>query len=169
MKQTRFFIVFAALCLAQALIDNYFLFTQYLLISLLPLLVMGLPTRYNTPAALLLSFVSGFIVDFLGTGTLGLTCCALLPVALLRIPLLNLVSGEEIMTYRDDTPTSHQTMTGTALTMAIACAIFFMIYIWVDAAGTRPFWFNFVRLVLSTAVSTLLCVLLNNFLFRRNR
>ena len=169
MKNGRYFIVFAILTLAQALISNYFLFSQYVLISLLPLLIVSLPSRYGTPAALALAFVVGFVVDFVASGALGLTSCALLPLALLRIPLLRLVSGEEIMSYRDDTPFAHQTTAEQALTLALACLLFFGLYVWVDAAGTRPFWFNSVRILLSTGVSTLLCALLGNFLFGQNR
>ena len=169
MRNGRYFIVFAILTLAQALISNYFLFSQYVLISLLPLLIVSLPSRYGTPVALALAFVAGFVVDFVGSGTLGLTSCALLPLALLRIPLLRLVSGEEIMTDRDDSPVAHQTTPEQALTLVLACVLFFGLYVWVDSAGTRPFWFNAVRALLSTGVSTLLCVLLGNFIFGQNR
>ena len=169
MKNGRYFIVFAILTLAQALISNYFLFSQYVLISLLPLLIVSLPSRYGTPAALALAFAAGFGVDFVGSGALGLTSCTLLPLALLRIPLLRLVSGEEIMTYRDDSPFAHQTTAAQALTLTLACLLFFGLYVWVDAAGTRPFWFNTVRTLLSTGVSTLLCALLGNFIFGQNR
>ena len=107
MKTGRYFIIFAILTLAQALISTYFLFSQYVLISLLPLLILSLPSRYGTPAALGLAFVAGFVVDFVGGGALGLTSCTLLPLALLRFPLLRLVSGEEILTDRDDSPIAH--------------------------------------------------------------
>ena len=169
MRNGRYFIIFTILTLAQALISNYFLFSQYVLVSLLPLLIISLPSRYGTPVALGLAFATGFVVDFVGSGTLGLTSCALLPLALLRIPLLRLVSGEEIMTDRDDSPVAHQTTAELALTLVLACALFFALYVWVDAAGTRPFWFNFLRTLFSTGVSALLCVLLGNFLFGRNR
>ena len=169
MRNGRYFIVFAILTLAQALICNYFLFSQYVLISLLPLLIISLPSCYGTPAALALAFVAGFVVDFVGSGTLGLTSCALLPLALLRIPLLRLVSGEEVMTYRDDSPVGHQTTPELALTLVLACVLFFGLYVWVDSAGTRPFWFNAVRTLFSTGVSALLCTLLGNFIFGKNR
>ena len=169
MKTGRYFIIFAILTLAQALISNYFLLSQYVLISLLPLLIISIPSRYSTPVALGLAFVAGFIVDFVGGGTLGLTSCALLPLALLRITLLRLVSGEEILSDRDDSPVTHQTTAEQALTMVLGCLLFFTIYVWIDAAGTRPFWFNAVRAILSTVVSALLCVLLGNFIFGRNR
>ena len=169
MRNGRYFIVFAILTLAQALISNYFLFSQYVLISLLPLLIVSLPSRYGTPAALALAFAAGFVVDFVGSGTLGLTSCTLLPLALLRFPLLRLVSGEEILTYRDDSPIAHQATAEQALTLTLACLLFFGLYVWVDSAGTRPFWFNSARTLLSTGVSTLLCVLLGNFIFGRNR
>ncbi|MBP5488664.1 MAG: hypothetical protein J6X77_03740 [Bacteroidales bacterium] len=169
MKNGRYFIVFAILCLAQALISNYFLFSQYVLISMLPLLIVSLPPRYGTPAALGLAFVAGFVVDFVGGGTLGLTSCTLLPLALLRLPLLRLVSGEEILTERDISPIARQAAAEQALTMVLACLLFFGLYVWVDSAGTRPFWFNAVRTLLSTGVSALLCVLLGNFIFGQNR
>lgn len=169
MKPGRYFTIFALLCLAQALISNYFLFSQYVLISLLPLLIVSLPPRYGTPVALALAFVAGFAVDFIGSGTLGLTACALLPLALLRLPLLRLVSGEDILTDRDDPPLAHQTTPEQALTLVLACLIFFGVYVWVDAAGTRPFWFNSVRTLLSIGVSTLLCALLGNFIFGKDR
>lgn len=169
MRNGRYFIVFAVLTLAQALISNYFLFSQYVLISLLPLLIMSLPSRYGTPVALGLAFVVGFVVDFVGTGALGLTSCTLLPLALLRLPLLRLVSGEEILTDRDDSPIAHQTTAEQALTLVLACVLFFGLYVWVDSAGTRPLWFNTLRTLFSTMVSALLCLLLGNFLFSQNR
>ena len=169
MRNGRYFIVFAVLTLAQALISNYFLFSQYVLISLLPLLIMSLPSRYGTPVALALAFVVGFVVDFVGTGALGLTSCTLLPLALLRLPLLRLVSGEEILTDRDDSPIAHQTTAEQALTFVLACVLFFGLYVWVDSAGTRPLWFNALRTLFSTMVSALLCLLLGNFLFSQNR
>ena len=169
MRNGRYFIVFAVLTLAQALISNYFLFSQYVLISLLPLLIMSLPSRYGTPVALALAFVVGFVVDFVGTGALGLTSCTLLPLALLRLPLLRLVSGEEILTDRDDSPIAHQTTAEQALTLVLACVLFFGLYVWVDSAGTRPLWFNALRTLFSTMVSALLCLLLGNFLFSQNR
>jgi hypothetical protein len=169
MKTGRYFIIFAILTLAQALISTYFLFSQYVLISLLPLLILSLPSRYGTPAALGLAFVAGFVVDFVGGGALGLTSCTLLPLALLRFPLLRLVSGEEILTDRDDSPIAHQTTAELALTMVLASLLFFTLFVWVDSAGTRPFWFNTARAILSTVVSGLLCVLLGNFIFGRNR
>lgn len=169
MKQGRYFVIFALLCVAQAIIENYFLFSQYILIGLLPLLVLSLPPRYTTPVALLLAFAAGFAVDFVGTGSLGLTSCALLPVALLRPTLLRLASGDEVLTGRDEPPTGRQSTTAAALTISLGCLAFFVVYVWVDSAGTRPFWFNLVRTLLSTGVSALLCILLNNFLFRQNR
>ena len=169
MKAGRYFLIFALLCLAQALISNYFLFSQYVLISLLPLLILSLPSRYGTPAGLLIAFATGFVVDFIGGTTLGLTSVALLPLALLRLPILRVVSGEEILSERDDTPVSHQSTNGFVLTMIIGCILFFTVYVWVDAAGTRPGWFNMLRTLFSSVVSSVLCALLGDFIYIKNR
>lgn len=169
MKSGRYFIIFTLLCLAQALISNYFLFSQYVLISLLPLLILSLPPRCSTPAGLLTAFAAGFAVDFIGGTTLGLTGVALLPLALLRFPILRIVSGEEILSERNDTPLSHQSTNGFVLTMIIGCLLFFTVYVWVDAAGTRPVWFNLLRTLLSSVVSSVLCAILGDFIFIKNR
>jgi RsiW-degrading membrane proteinase PrsW (M82 family) len=94
---------------------------------------------------------------------------ALLPVALLRLPILRLISGDEILSERDDTPASHQSPSGLILSLVLACLLFFTVYVWVDAAGTRPAWFNLLRTFLSGLVSSILCVLLSSFIFSRSR
>ena len=47
-----------------------------------------------------------------------------------------------------------QGMAKVALCILLCSAIFFAIYAWIDAAGTRSFGFNLLRTVLSTLVST---------------
>ncbi len=167
MKQSNYFIIIAILCFAQALISNYLLFSQYVLISLLPVLVMSLPPRYNTVQALLLAFVIGFVADFIGTGALGLTCVALLPVALLRLPILRAVSEDDYLTYPLDTPFAHQSTSEMVLSCVFSCLLFFLVYVPFDDAGTRSLGFALLRILFSSIVSVLLCVLLSQFLFRR--
>ena len=166
MNQTRYFVTIALLCLAQILAGNYLYLSQYIVLSLLPLVVMSLPIRYSTNFALGLAFLAGLLVDFLSSGILGISSCSLLLLALLRIPILNLVSGEEVLTHKDSAPTGHQSGRAVFLTMLLGSLVFFIPYVFVDAAGTRPFWFNVTRIVLSSALSAALMAFLNSFLFR---
>lgn len=167
MRQGNYFIILTVLCFAQALISNYFPISQYIALSLLPVLVMSLPPRYGTVPSLLLAFVGGFIADFVGTGTLGLSCAALLVVALLRRPIVSIVSEDDYLIYPSDTPFAHQSTSETLLVCVLSCFVYFVVYVPIDDAGTRSFGFVLLQILLSGTASSLLCFLLAQFLFRR--
>lgn len=167
MRQSSYFIVYLLLCVVQALFDNFFLFSQYVVLSILPALIMSLPPRYGTPFALIMAFLTGALVDFIGTGSLGLTSIALLPVALIRRPILRLVSEDDYVFYRNDPPATHQSTSETIFCSIFACIVYFAVFIPVESAGTRPFWFNALRFLISCAASSLLGFLLSFYFSRR--
>jgi len=104
---------------------------------------------------MLIAFVTGFFVDFFTHGILGLTICALLPVAFCREWIIRLVFGNEVFSRGEDVNIERQGIAKVSLASLIATALFFLIYIWVDGAGTRPMNFNIIRFVLSCVVSML--------------
>lgn len=167
MRQSNYLIVYLLLCIVQALFDNFFLFSQYVVLSILPALIMSLPPRYGTPFTLITAFLTGALVDFIGTGSLGLTSIALLLVALMRRPVLRLVSEDDYIFYRNDPPATHQSTSETIFCSIFACIIYFAVFVPVESAGTRPFWFNALRFLISCAASSLLGVLLSFYFSRR--
>ena len=84
------------LFLAQAALWNYANFSQYLLIVFLPAMLLCLPIGRSPVHTMAVAFVTGLLMDFLVTGQLGLTSLALVPVALLRRPVIRLVFGAEL-------------------------------------------------------------------------
>ena len=159
MKQGRYLLFYILLVIAQILLNNYLNLTQYVVVTLLPAMIMSLPQRLNTPFALLIAFGVGFAVDFLSTGMLGLTCAALVPVALIRLPLMHLVFGVEIFERQESVSISRHGIWKIALTLALALLPYLVIYIIADGAGTRPMWFNLIRLLLSTLIGTAISLL----------
>ena len=102
MKSSRFFAIYLCYVLLQVLLCNYLNLTYYLTLSILPVLVLLIPVRYSTITAMLIAAASGFLVDFLGDGVLGLNMLALIPVGLVRNGLLNLVFGQEVFAHKED-------------------------------------------------------------------
>lgn len=136
MKQLNFPTIFTILCALQIFVSVTFNFPQILVVSILPMLILQLPPKLGTPASLLVAFATGFAVDFLTDGMLGLTSACLLPVALLRLPL------------------------------PLSTLVFFTLYVWVDGAGMYPFLFNVEKILLSTAVSFPVSALIASLLFK---
>ena len=93
---------FILLAVAQVVLWNYFNFSQYLLIAFLPALILCLPVGCGTIRAMIIAFVLGLAVDFLVSGQFGLTSFALVPVALLRRPVISLVFGSELFARGED-------------------------------------------------------------------
>lgn len=160
-------IVFLCLCLVQLLLNMYFAPTQYLLLSFLPLIIVALPLKYNTVGTLFIAFALGLVVDFLSSTALGISACALLGVALLKNFVLYIVSGEELLSNHEESPLGYLDFKTMTLALLILCAVYFAVYVWVDAAGTRSFGFNSLRWLCSTVASALLCSLCANVLYKR--
>jgi hypothetical protein len=105
-------------------------------------------------AAVQLSYCCQIVVNRKG-GTV-----ALLPVAAGRRWIIQAVFGGELYSRGEDLSVHKQGVPKIALAVLLATAVYFAVFVWVDAAGTRSFGFCTLRWLLSTMVSTLLEILL---------
>ena len=169
MKSSRFFAIYLCYVLLQVLLCNYLNLTYYLTLSILPVLVLLIPVRYSTITAMLIAAASGFLVDFLGDGVLGLNMLALIPVGLVRNGLLNLVFGQEVFAPQEDVTIQKYGIIKFSTYIIIAQALFLIIYIAADGAGTRPFWFNALRFAISLPAGTLLSLFIADTLTKDYR
>ena len=145
MRKARFYLVFVVLSIVQMLICNYFHLSAYLMLSILPVMVLCLPLRVGTTGAMIIAFVTGLVVDLLAEGMLGLNTLALVPVAYARKGIIRLVFGDELFARKEDFSVRKNGFGKVAVAIFIAQALFLLIYIWADGAGTRPFSFNAIR------------------------
>ena len=169
MKRNDFWKAYILLLIAQLIISNYFRFTPFVMLSILPVMILSVPIRVNRFALLLVAFASGLFVDWLSEGVLGLNALALVPVAYARNSVLRVVFGNELLARKQN-----YTVTGNGrapMTMAIVMvqALFLILYIWVDSAGTRTFLFNFGRFLASLVVGVLVSLLTLNVLATETR
>ena len=164
MKRSAFWLAYFLLLIAQLLISNYFVFTPYVTLSILPVMVLCIPIRIPRVWVLLVAFVSGLLVDLLSEGLLGLNALALVPVAYVRDGLLRLVFGGELFSRKENFTVSSNGFLPIAMVILLAQALFLLIYVWVDSAGARPFLFNLWRFLASLGAGVVVSLLPLNVL-----
>lgn len=164
MNKTRFFTTFLLLLLVQICIANFFRLSQYVTLSILPAMILLIPIRHGNVTALLIAFVTGLAVDLLSDGLIGLNALALVPVAFCRLGIIRLIFGDEVFARKEDISIPRQGVWKMSVAIFMALAIFLFIYIWADGAGTRPLWFNGIRLAASLAGSYILSIFVANIL-----
>lgn len=155
MRDSGFILKYIVLLIVQVLLWNFFNFSQFMVLCILPAMVLCFPIRYGTLPALILAFITGFLADFVSGGMLGLTSFALVPVALIRVPVLHLAFGQGLFSRGDNISVVKLGAGKMLLGIGIVTTLFAILYVWADGAGTRPFWFNFVKVLLSTVTSSL--------------
>ena len=162
MRKPGFTLIFLLLAIAQILLWNFFNFSQYVMLVFLPVMILCLPVRRGTVFAMILAFITGFAVDFFASGMLGLTSLALVPVGLCRKAIIRLVCGEEVFSRGENISIKRQGMPKMTLCILMSTAIFLIVYIWADGAGTRPFWFNLVKFASSLLLGTIVSLFIAN-------
>lgn len=169
MRSNRFFLIYLCIVALQVLICNYLNLSYYLTLSLLPVIVILIPIRFSTIAVMLIAAASGFVVDVLGDGVLGLNMLAIVPVALARNGLLRVIFGQEVFAQKEDVTIKKYGIIKFLGFIAIAQAIFLIIYIIADGAGTRPFWFNALRFGISLVAGILVSLFIADTLVKDYR
>lgn len=152
------FVTVCLVVLAQVLLCNYLHISFFLTLSLLPVLVLCLPTRYGTIPTLLFAFATGFAVDFMAEGVLGLNVVALLPVAGLKRTLCTAFFGEELISRNDNFSFKKYGPAKVIMALAVSQAIFLFFYIWEDGGSVVPFSDSLIRWIVSMLCGLAVCV-----------
>ena len=149
MRKNSYYFVFLLLVALQMLICNYLSLAAWLMLSILPVMILCVPLRLPTFWTMLLAFATGCAVDLLSEGILGLNALALVPVAAVRKDIIRLIFGDELFARKEDFSVRKNGFGKVALAIFLVQALFLVIYIWADGAGTRPFSFNAIRFGIS--------------------
>lgn len=160
----NFGLLYTLLLVCQVLLCNYFQFTPYAMLTLLPAMILCVPLTVNTIGCMFLAFASGLAVDWIAEGVVGLNASALVPVALLRKPLIRIFFGEDLITRKDSFSLRKYGMAKTSAAILTCLAVFLVIYIFLDGAGTRPLWFNLIRTGATLVCSYLVSLIVVNTL-----
>lgn len=155
----NFKVLYVLLVICQVILCNYANLGPYIMMSILPAMVMCIPLSVSTAMCMFIAFATGFAVDWLSEGLLGINVASLIPVALARKTFIRIFLGED-MINRMDSFSVRKNGLGKILTIMIAAGLVFLIvYVTLDGAGTRPFWFCATRVLVSLGVNTILAIL----------
>lgn len=161
--------LYILLLVFQAILCNYSNLGPYVMLSMLPAMVLCIPLSVSTPLCLLIAFASGLSVDWLSEGLIGLNASALLPVAILRKPLISSFIGEDLIARGDNFSIRKNGASKVFFALLSSVALFILLYVFLDGAGARPFWFSAARFGASLACNMALGFIVVNVLTGEDR
>ena len=159
-----FGILYTLLVIGQVILCNYNPFGPYVTLTLLPAMIMCIPTGIGTIMTMFIAFISGLSVDWLADGILGLNAAAALPLALLRNTILKAFLGEDLVNRHAPFSFRKNGITQITVVLATFTTIFLTFYIILDGAGTLETWFCFVKGILSLICNLILGAIVVNIL-----
>jgi len=169
MNNNRFITVYVLMLVLQLILTKCCQIGPYLYINLLPAMIFCMPTTRSTSFVMLIAFLSGFLVDALADGPLGLNALALIPCAFVQKPLIGFIIDEDVV-ERGYSFSFHQfgyIKVGFALLIEVF--IFFILYVLFDGAGERSVGFNVAKIFLSSLVSFVFCMVATGVLSPRQK
>lgn len=165
----NFPLMYALLLICQVILCNYAHLGPYITLTFLPAMILCVPIRISTITCMLVAFASGFLTDFLAEGLLGLNVAALLPVALIRKGTVRIFLGEDIIARKDSFSIKKNGLLKVSTALLVSTAVFLAVYIFLDGAGTRPFWFCAAKFGISLVCNWILGILVINTLTTDDR
>ena len=157
MKTTQNFgLLYVLLLICQIFMCNFAHLGPYVTLTMLPAMILCIPTHVSTILCMFVAFASGIATDWLAEGIIGLNAAAVLPVAVLRKWIIRIFLGEDIIVRKDSFSIRKNGLGKITLTLLASTMLFLALYIYLDCAGTRPFWFCFSRFSASLSCNWLL-------------
>jgi hypothetical protein len=160
----NFGLLYFLLIICQVIMSNFTNLGPYVMLSMLPAMILCIPTSISTAVCMIVAFASGLAVDWLSEGLLGLNAAAAVLVAILRKGLIRFFLGEDIITRNDSFSIRKNGMVKVSSALIVATSVFLVTYIFLDGAGTRPFWFCAAKFGVSLACNWLLGLIIVNTL-----
>ena len=169
MKTQNFGLLYFLMVLGQMVLCNFADFGPYIMLTMLPAMVICIPLTVSTPLCMFIAFATGLSVDWLSEGLIGINAAALVPVALMRKPLIRFFLGEDIIIRSDGFSFRKNGIGKISFILMISSIIFLAIYIFLDGAGTRPVLFNLTRTGASLICNYILAVIVTGILAADDR
>ena len=160
----NFGLLYILLVIGQVIMCNYTQLGPYVMLTMLPAMVLCIPTGIKPSLCMIIAFASGLAADWLSEGLLGLNAAALLPVALARKGIIRIFLGEDIINRNDSFSIRKNGLGKVSLALGSSVAIFLAMHIFLDGAGTRPLWFCASRFGTSLACNMILGLIVINIL-----
>jgi len=165
MKNRLGYILFyVILLLIQVVLSDFVNIGPYIYLCCLPLLVLYLPLDQHPVVSMLLAFLLGLTVDILCDGIPGLNAAAAVALAAVRRPLYSAFFTRDsldralIPTIQEVGILRHANLIFSSL------AVYFIVYICLDAVGMESLTTTLLRLALSCIANLVLILALDFFM-----
>lgn len=155
---------FILLLVIQIILSSVLNLSQFVMLTILPTMILFLPTEKNTESTLFLAFAVGLITDFLSNGMIGLTAASILPVAFARTFVMRLIFGSELFVRNDNLSISRQGLPKIFTAILILTAIFLFTFILLESSGTRRLSLCAIKFAASLLLSSGLSIFAANIL-----
>ena len=157
------------LIICQILLSEYVNIWPVLYIAIFPQFIILLPPKMNRSLHMLTAFALGLAVDILADGVLGLNAAALVAMTYARPSILKLVLSKAGMDNTDNAPLLPRTVEipKLALLNTILLAIFFIVYVLIDSAGSMPFLYTLMKIILSIVANLVISMICSTVLFEK--
>lgn len=170
MKTTQNFgPLFALMLICQIILSNFSNLGPFVMLTILPAMILCIPTTVSTITCMLAAFACGLATDWLSEGLLGLNAAALVPVALSRKLFIRIFLGEDLIARKESFSIRKNGLAKVTFALLASTMLFLAIYIFLDGAGTRPFWFCLTKFGISLACNWLLGILVIRTLTTEDR
>lgn len=170
MKAIKNFVgYFILMLLIQMVICNYLEFSPLVVISILPVMILCLPTDLSPIPTMLIAFASGLLVDLLGDGVLGLNALSLVPVAFIRRGMMKSIFDSETIERGTGISIRKNGLVSILMCIIFVETVFMIVYIIADGAGTRGLLFNLLRFACSLAASSIVGLACTHILTTEDR
>ena len=167
--QLKYATLGALLIICQILLSEYVNIWPLLYIAIFPQFIILLPPSINKMAHLLIAFVLGLAIDIFADGVLGLNAAALVAMAYMRPSLLKITLSKTNLDNTDNQPLLPRTIEIQKLAMLDACmlAVFFLVYILLDSAGSFPFWYTILKIAVCVIANGIISLICSKVLFEK--
>lgn len=153
MREGRFILMAALIVILQIIMTKYCQIGPFLYVTMLPAVILCMPTSRPTWYVMLIAFILGLVTDGLADGPLGLNAMALIPAAALQKPLVRFFIDEDCVERGYPFTFHRYGYFGPAKALAVEVLLFFILYVIFDSAGERSFGFNLSKILISSLAS----------------
>lgn len=138
----NFGLLYFMLLICQTALCNFSPLGPYIMLSMLPAMILCIPTSVSTITCMLVAFASGLGVDWFSEGLIGINAAALVPVALARKSIVKIFFGEDLISRGDSFSLRKYGVAKVSAAIMSSLTIYLALYIILDGAGMHPTWFN---------------------------
>lgn len=145
----NFWAYYILMVVIQIILTNYFHVSPLLTVSILPAMILCLPADMTSISTMAIAFVTGLAVDAASEAEFGLNASAIVLAAFARRSLIKNIFDKETVERGNPISIRKNGLMKVSAALLVLYTLFLGVYITADGAGTRSFFFNLGRFLLS--------------------